>query len=79
MVMALHHDEGVARRVLGRDVPGLLLAAGAAADFQAAPLAERVERHAAVLAEAAPLRRLDGPGLGPQPAAPGSRGTGARR
>src|SRR5579859_2157489 len=43
VVVPLHHDQGIAYRILGRDIPGLLRAARNAAEVQTLALTERVE------------------------------------
>ena len=48
MIVPLHRDELVAREILGGDVPGIFARPGAAADLEAAALAQRVEGEAAV-------------------------------
>src|ERR1700683_3377407 len=58
MVVALYHNEGVARCVLGRDVPGPLGVTGPSADVETGALAEGIEREAFV-----PAERLAGRGL----------------
>src|ERR1700730_6697700 len=59
VVMPLHHDEHVTSPVLGGHIPGLLRMAAAAADLQAATLAECVERETLVGPEQFAFGRLD--------------------
>src|SRR6202050_5029814 len=62
MVVPLHHDERVARGILGRPVPGLFGASRPAADAQARALSEGVKGKPVVLAELLAIAALDGPG-----------------
>ena len=48
MIVSLHGDEFVAREILGGDIPRVLALARAAADLEAAALAQRVERETAM-------------------------------
>jgi len=59
MIVALHHDERVARGILGRHVPGLLAVPGTSADAQPRALPQGVERQPLVNAEPLACRRLD--------------------
>ena len=61
MLVILDDDERVAARVLAGHVPGRIGRARLAADTEPRALPEGVERQAAMLAEAAAFRRLDGP------------------
>jgi len=59
-VPVLRHHQQVAVEVLAHDVPGCLGCPPHAAELEPAPLAERVVHEAAVPADEAPVRRLDG-------------------
>ena len=48
VIVSLHGEQFVARKILGGDVPGVLALARAAADLEAAALAQRVERESAM-------------------------------
>ncbi len=69
MVRALHHDERIAREILGSDEPGRRVRAREPANPEAAALAERVAGQAAVTADHAAAVGLDRAGRGRQPAA----------
>src|SRR6185437_14589985 len=60
VIVPLHDDQGVARGVLGSNVPRLLGMAGASADLQAAALAEGVEGQSLVGTEGLAVNGLDG-------------------
>ena len=77
--MPLHHDQCVARAVLGATYQGSCGAAARAADREPGALPERVERQAAVLSEHATVERFDRPGRALQVAAQEIARTAARR
>src|SRR5262249_50343111 len=60
--MALHNDEHVARGVLCADIPRRFRATSLTSDLQTLALPERVERKAAVRAQAHAVDGLDRPG-----------------
>src|ERR1700757_222094 len=62
MIVPLDDDERIAQRVLGGDIPRLLGVPGAAAETQAASLAQGVEGESVVGAELLAVRRFDRPG-----------------
>ena len=69
MIGALHHDERVAREVLGGHEPGRAAGVRAPADAEAAALPDRVALEAPVTADHDALVVLDRPGASRQPAA----------
>src|SRR4051794_14114040 len=61
MVMSLHNDQCIARRILGGQIPSLLGTATPSANVQALALSQRVERKALMRTEHFTVRGLNRP------------------